>query len=85
MADQTVDIPTRRWEFDRVWLLIGAMLLGVSVFVPSDLLGVVTDTGRALGHTGIFIGFAVFMVAYLKARGPKVLWQRPLRARPCAW
>ena len=82
MADQTVDIETRGWKFDRVWLFIGAMLLGVAALVPGEFVGVVTDTGKALGSTGIFIGFTVFMVAYLKATGAEGIVAEAFKGSP---
>lgn len=82
MVDQTVDVKGRSWKFDRVWLFIGAMLLGVAALVPAELVGVVTDTGKALGSTGIFIGFAVFMVAYLKATGAEGIVAEAFKGSP---
>ncbi len=82
MVDHTVDVEGRGWKIDRVWLMIGAMLLGVAALVPAELVGVVTDTGKALGSTGIFIGFAVFMVAYLKATGAEGIVAEAFKGSP---
>ena len=60
-------------KLDRVVLLILAILLAVAILTPADLQGVVTDALGSLGHTAIFIAFAVFAVAYLRATGAEVL------------
>jgi uncharacterized membrane protein YraQ (UPF0718 family) len=82
MTDQTVNAGVNWSKLDRVWVAIGLMLLGVAIIVPAELWGVVTDTGRALGSTGIFIGFAVFMVAYLKATGAEGIVAEAFKGSP---
>ena len=67
-----------RWlgRIDRVWLAIALVLLAVALVTPRDLAGVVTDALGSLGHTSIFIAFAVFAVAYLRATGAEALVAR---------
>ena len=64
-------------KLDRVWLTIAALLLATWLLTPADFSGVLGDSLRSLGHTGIFIAFAVGAVAYMRATGSEVLlWDR---------
>lgn len=56
-------------KIDKAWLAIGVILAAVAVLAPADFVSTVTFTGKALGSTGVYIGFAVLMVAFLKATG----------------
>lgn len=82
MTEQTAGLGGRGFTLDRVWLAIAVLLVGVAVLVPTEFWGVVTDTVRALGHTGVFIVFAVFMVAYLKATGAEGLVAEAFKGSP---
>ncbi len=50
--------------------------------MPAEFWGVVRDTLTAIGSTGIFIGFAVFMVAYLKASGAEGMVAEAFKGSP---
>ena len=86
MSDQTVHshgagrIYGRK--IDCVLIAIGVMVVGVGVFVPAKFWGVVRDTLTAIGSNGIFIGFAVFMVAYLKASGEEGMVAEAFKGSP---
>ncbi len=86
MSDQTVHshgagrIYGRK--IDCVLIAIVVMLVGVGVFVPAEFWGVVRDTLTAIGSNGIFIGFAVFMVAYLKASGEEGMVAEAFKGSP---
>ncbi|MDB9857918.1 permease [Amylibacter sp.] len=86
MSDQTVEPHGAggiKWrKIDRVLIAIVVMLAGVGVFVPAEFWGVVRDTLTAIGSTGIFIGFAVFMVAYLKASGAEGMVAEAFKGSP---
>ncbi|MCP5087018.1 MAG: permease [Rhodobacteraceae bacterium] len=69
MTDQTAHIPGNPKKIDKVWVAIGLILAAVAILVPAELIPTIKFTAQALGGTGIYIGFAVFMVAYLKASG----------------
>ncbi len=73
MADTTAPLATKRIKIDRVWLVFVAILAGTAIWVPAELWGIIWDTLSALGHTAIFIAFAVFAIAYLKATGAETL------------
>ncbi|MEO0914925.1 MAG: permease, partial [Pseudomonadota bacterium] len=73
MADISAPVAPKRIKIDRVWLVIAATFLAVGVLAPADLWGVFRDTIAALGHTAIFITFAVFAIGYLKATGAESL------------
>lgn len=57
------------WKFDKVWIAIAAILALVAVIVPDDFIPTVQFTAQNILHTGIFITFAVLLVAYLRATG----------------
>ncbi len=69
MTDQTVHIHGNPRKFDKVWVAIALIFAAVAVLVPAEFIPTVKFTAEALGGTGIYIGFAVIMVAYLKATG----------------
>jgi len=66
----------RRPKLDRVWLAVAVILVLVAIFNPGEFPGVLADTLSSLGHTGIFIAFAVFAIAYLRATGAEALVAR---------
>ena len=72
MADLSTTLPAFR-KLDRVWLLIAGILALVAVLTPPDFIPTIIFTLKALGGTAPYIGFAVFMVAYLKASGAEGL------------
>lgn len=83
MTDLTATLMNpRRWRLDRVWLSILAILAGVALLVPGDLTWVMGFAASALGHTGIFVVFAVLSVAYLKATGAEGLVAAAFKGAP---
>lgn len=62
------------WKsLDRVWLTIAVILALVAVIVPADFIPTVRFTAQNILHTGIFITFAVLLVAYLRATGAETI------------
>lgn len=68
-------------KVDRVLLAIAGGLILVAVFLPSEFEGILRDTLGSLGHTAIFIAFAVFAVAYLRATGAETILARAFQGR----
>ena len=68
-------------KVDRVWVAIALILLIVGIVTPDDFTGVLGDAASSLGHTAIFIAFAVFAVAYLKASGAETLLAKAFQGR----
>lgn len=58
---------------DRVWLTAFALLLLVAVLDSAEFLPVLSFAGSALARTSVFIAFAIFAVAYMKATGAESL------------
>lgn len=74
MADITSSATQPLWRrIDRVWLTALALLAIVAAFDTAEFLPVVSFAGAALARTSVFIAFAVFAVAYLKATGAESL------------
>ncbi|MEM7440507.1 MAG: permease [Pseudomonadota bacterium] len=69
MAELSTSPEQRQWKIERAWIAIVLIIAGVAVLVPGDFWAILKFVAEALGHTGIFISFAVFTVAYLKATG----------------
>ena len=82
MTDQTADIKDSGARIDKVWVAIAVMLLGVWLIDPDALWGVLADTAKALSSTGIFIAFAVAMVAFLKATGAEGIVAEAFKGSP---
>lgn len=82
MADMTTTPEPRRWKIERAWVVIALIISGVAIFVPQDLLGILGFTAEALGGTAIFITFAVFSVAYLKATGAEGVVAEAFKGSP---
>ena len=73
MTDIGLPAPSVWRRLDRVWLTTGAILALVALLTPEQFPGVLGDALGSLGHTAIFIAFAVFAVAYLRATGAETL------------
>lgn len=56
-------------RIDRAWWLILIVLAMVAIRLPQHFPGVVSDMLGNLLHTGVFIVFAVFLIAFLRASG----------------
>ena len=76
MADTTSSNVTSKLSmrnFGGAWLAIVLVILSVAIFVPTDLGYVLKFTAQNIIHTGIFITFAVLLVAYLRASEAETL------------
>ncbi|MEO0387821.1 MAG: hypothetical protein AAF281_09870, partial [Pseudomonadota bacterium] len=87
MADISTPSPGARDRLrrvDGVWLAVAALLALVALFAPGDFLRVTGIMLTALGHTAVFITFAVLAVAYMKEPVSRWhLWPLPrLRVHP---
>ncbi len=80
MADTTQSLTTR-FKPDWAWVAIAAIPAALAVLPPEALWPTVEFAGRAIGHTGIFILFAVLAVAYMKATGAENLLARAFEGR----
>ena len=80
MADLT-GTPAPRWRIDRVWLAACLIPVVVAAFDPAQALETVRFAMRAMGHTGIFILFAIGAVATLKATGSEALLAKAFEGR----
>lgn len=70
MTDLTATLLSpSRWKIEKAWIVSLLILAGVALLAPADLGWVIGFAANALGHTGIFVAFAVVSVAYLKATG----------------
>ena len=80
MTDLTASL-VARIRIDRVWLFALALPCVVALFDPAQAIETVRFAAGALGHTGIFIVFAVLAVGYLKASGSEALLARAFEGR----
>ena len=85
MTDLPLPRPPRAAELwrrtDKAVLLILAIPLVLLIVDPAQLWPTLRFAAGAIGHTGIFIAFAVGAVAYLKASGAEVLLARAFEGR----
>ena len=62
--------PKSFWKrIDKAWVATPVILALVAIFLPSELGYAVGFTIENIAKTGVFISFAVLMVAYLRATG----------------
>ncbi|MXQ09539.1 permease [Alphaproteobacteria bacterium GH1-50] len=80
MADISHSHPIVR-KIDKVWLAAAAIPLVIALFDPAQAWETVVFAAGALGHTAIFIVFAIGAVAYLKASGAEALLARAFEGR----
>ena len=80
MADIS-QTPPSRWRIDRVWLAAVLIPLVVALFDPPQAVETVRFAAGALGHTAIFIVFAIGAVAYMKASGAEALLAKAFEGR----
>lgn len=74
--------PSTIWgRLDKAWLFILLIPVLVAIFDPDQLLPTLEFAGRSLIQTGVFIIFAVFAVAYMKATGAESLLARAFEGR----
>ncbi len=60
-------------NLDGAWVAIVVVVLAVAIIVPNDLGYLLKFTVQNIAYTGIFITFAVLLVAYLRASGAEAL------------
>lgn len=68
-------------RLDKAWLTIAFIVMAVGLFVPGELLSVLQSVFGNLAHTGIFILFAVLLLAWLRATGAEGLVGRAFQGR----
>lgn len=74
--------PTPRFpKIDKAWLAILAIPAILAIFDPTQVWPTLTFAAGAIGHTGIFIIFAVLAVAYMKATSAENLLARAFEGR----
>lgn len=74
-------IPALWKRLDKAWLAILLIPLLLALFDPARVWPTIQFAMTALGHTGIFIGFAVLAVAYMKATGAEALLAKAFEGR----
>lgn len=76
-------LPSRRWPgaIDRVWVFALALPIVVALFDPAQAVETLRFAAGALGHTAVFIAFAVLAVGYLKATGAESLLAKAFQGR----
>ena len=80
MAD-TTNSPSVIWKVDRVWLLVALLPVALAVFDTQQSIETIRFAAGAMGHTGIFIAFAVLAVGALKASGAEAILARAFEGR----
>ncbi len=71
MADLSLYAHGRKaWlRLDKVWLTMAGILALVAILAPNDLIPTLRFTAQNILSTGVFITFAVLLIAYLRATG----------------
>jgi len=80
MADTTQQTP-KSWKVDKAWVAILLIPVIVAIFDVAEVIPMLTFAAGAIGHTGIFIVFAVLAVAYMKATGAENLLAKAFEGR----
>ncbi|MCI2400803.1 permease [Aliiroseovarius subalbicans] len=80
MADTTQTAP-KSWKIDKAWVAILLIPVIVAIFDAAEVWPMLTFAAGAIGHTGIFIIFAVLAVAYMKATGAENLLAKAFEGR----
>ncbi len=81
MAEVSTEPRGPRIRIDRVWAFAVALPFVVALFDPEQAVETVRFAAGALGHTTIFITFAVLAVGYLKATGAETLLAKAFEGR----
>lgn len=82
MADISIPAARRLWHrIDKAWMTLAGTLFAVALFDWPQFWPTVEFSARSLGHTSIFIAFAVLAVAYLKATGAETLLAKAFQGR----
>lgn len=69
-------------KLDKAWVAFGVILALVALFVPAQFFEILQDTVKNLGTTGVFIGSAVLLIAYLRATGAEAIVGRAFQGNP---
>lgn len=70
-----------RFRIDRVWVLVLALPLAIAAFDFEQAVETIRFAIGAMGQTGLFIGFAVLAIGYLKASGAEALLAKAFEGR----
>ena len=81
LTQRAPDLPGLWKRLDKAWLVIVLIPLILAVFDPAQVWPTITFAAGAIGHTGIFIIFAVLAVAYMKATGAEALLAKAFEGR----
>ncbi len=81
MAEVSAGLRRPRIRIDRVWAFALVLPLVIALFDPLQAAETVRFAVGALGHTAIFITFAVLAVGYLKATGAETLLAKAFEGR----
>ena len=81
MADISSVTRSLPFRIDRVWAFAIAMPLVIALIDPAQAVETVRFALGALGHTAIFITFAVLAVGYLKASGSEAMLAKAFEGR----
>jgi uncharacterized membrane protein YraQ (UPF0718 family) len=81
MADTTGHARGTAPRIDRVWVFAALLPLAVALVDPAQAVETIRFALAALGHTGVFIVFAVLAVGYLKATGAETLLAKAFEGR----
>jgi len=81
LSQRLPDLPGLWKRLDKAWLAILLIPLALALFDPGQIWPTVTFALGALGHTGLFIVFAVLAVAYMKATGAEALLAKAFEGR----
>ncbi|MEM7243180.1 MAG: permease [Pseudomonadota bacterium] len=66
--------PKRRFpKIDGAWAASIILLIGAALLVPTDFTTILNSAVGNILHTGIFIAFAVLLIAYLRATGAETV------------
>ena len=79
---QKLPAPPRLWKrIEKAWLAIVLIPVVLAIFDPAQVWPTIDFAFRALGNTGVFITFAVFAVAYMKATGAESMLAKAFEGR----
>ncbi|EPX77189.1 permease [Litoreibacter arenae] len=82
MADLTQTSTPAPWsKLPKVWLASAVILALVLLFDRTEALPILIGTLQSLGHTAIFIIFAVLAIGYLKATGAEAVVAEAFKGR----
>ena len=81
MAELSAEPTGPKFRIDRVWAFAIALPLVIALFDPPQAVDTVRSAIGSLGHTGIYIFFAVLAVGYLKATGAESLLAKAFEGR----